>query len=288
MFSLEFILFMIHSVVPLGLLVMAETIALLSGNLDLSIAAMAGFVAISSGVILAANRAIPGYVAVLLPIAIGILCGCLNGFLIGPLKFNPFLVTLGTLMIFDGGTFMISKSDVVATVLPDLYLFAGDPYVAIVTFLAILAFFAVLMKYTRFGLHLYYAGGGPVTASMMGINLGRTYFATFALSGLLTGLAALYYTGYIHTAAITLADGSLFPALAGAVIGGVSLSGGRGAVQNAFAGTVLLGVIEAGLSMFAISSEARIVSYGVMVIGAIVVNRVRDDVRDRLLRYAPR
>ena len=285
MFSFDFVVFMLHSVIALGFLVMAESICLVTNNIDLSIGEMTGFVGMAAGFLIAAYPGIPFYLTILIPVGIGMLCGSVNGFLIGPLKFPPFLVTLGTLMAFQGGTFMIRKRDIEGSLLPQFYLsFGGIPLLAIVSFVVILVFVAIVLKYSRFGVHLYYVGGGAIASEMMGINLKRTYFATYTISGLLVGLSALYYTGYINSVSITMADGSLFPAFAGAVIGGISLSGGRGSISNAFAGTLLLGVVEAGLTMFAISPEGRMVAYGIMVIGAIVINSVRDRVRDRVLK----
>jgi ribose/xylose/arabinose/galactoside ABC-type transport system permease subunit len=284
MLSLDMIIIMVWVVVPLGFLVLGEAICLITGNLDLSVGEMTGFVGMVAAVFLARNPDFPPYLSIFLPMALGILCGAFNGALIGGLGLNPFLVTLGTFMAFGGGTILVSKGTIAGRQLPEFYRqIGGEPLIAIPSFAAILVCFWFFLKYTRLGVHLYASGGGPEAAAMMGISLRKSYFAAFTLSGFLAGLSALYYTGFNNAVPTTMADGTVFPAFAGAIIGGVSLKGGIGSVMNAFAGAMLLGVIEAGLTMFAISPEARITFYGLLVIGAILINKARDSLRDKIL-----
>jgi len=119
---------------------------------------------------------------------------------------------------------------------------------------------------------------------MLGINKGIMYFFAYLIAGFFCGMSALFYTGFLFAIDPYTATDALFPAFAAAVIGGISLKGGRGSVINIFAGLILLAVIEAGLSMFAVSPFLREIVFGCLVIGAIVINRLRDSVRDRILR----
>jgi ribose/xylose/arabinose/galactoside ABC-type transport system permease subunit len=285
MLNFDFIIFMIYSAIPLGFLVLAQTICLISGNLDLSVAAITGFVGTTAGLYLISNSTFPHYLSILVPISLGIICGIFNGLLIGPLGFNSFLVTLATQMVFLGGRFLVYKSTISGKDLPRAYLLlGGDPILAIVSFIIILIFLYFFLNYIPYGIHLYACGANPDAAFMMGINLKKYRFFAFTLSGLFAGLSALYYTGYNNAVPITMANESLFPSFAGAVIGGVSLRGGSGSVINAFAGTLLLAVIEGGLTVYGISPTERMVAYGLLVVVAIVINKARENIRDKILK----
>ena len=109
------------------------------------------------------------------------------------------------------------------------------------------------------------------------------YVAIYTISGIFAGLSALFYTGFLSTVPPALADGNVFLAFAGAIIGGISLEGGRGSMINAFAGVLFLGVVEAGLAMFNVSPFLRKMVYGVLVILAIILNRYRSNLRDKIL-----
>jgi ribose/xylose/arabinose/galactoside ABC-type transport system permease subunit len=277
--------FMIYAAAPLGFLVLAETIVLITGNMDLSIDNMTGFVAMLSGVIILWTPGLPWYLCILLPPIFGLLCGALNGFLVGMMGLNPFLVTLGTTMAFSGARLLVYPGSIPGDRMPPFYLmFGGHPNLAIPSFFVVLVCFWFFLKYTRQGNHLYAVGGSSEASLMMGINLKKALFLTFVLSGLLAGIAGLFYTGFINSVSRNLANSTLFPAFAGAVIGGVSIKGGRGSPINAFAGTLFIGIIEGGLTMFAIAPEGRTMVYGILVIVAIFINKSRDMSRDRILR----
>jgi len=283
--SFNMILFMVYSVIPLGFLVLAQSICLISGNIDLSVAAITGFVGMISGLVLVANPLIPDYISLFLPILIGAICGLFNGYLVGVLEFNPFIVTLGTMMFFHGLRFFIYRSTILGKDLPQAYLLLGGrPEMAIISFIIILGIFWFILNYTRFGTYVYAIGCSPQTARMMGINVRAIKFLVYIISGALCGLSALYYTGFNNAVPVTMAQESLFPSFAGAILGGVSLAGGRGSVLNAFAGTLLLAVIEGGLTAFEISPIEREIAYGLIVIAAIWINKMRDQIRDSILK----
>ena len=280
--------FMLYAAAPLGFLVLAETLVLITGNMDLSIDNNAGFVAMLSGVIIMTIPGIPWYLAVFMPPLFGLAVGAFNGFIVGYMRMNPFLVTLGTTEILAGARLLLYLGTIPGSVIPAGYMmWGGDPLTAIGTFLVIMVSFWFFLKYTRTGNHLYAVGGSSEAAMMMGINLKRSYLLVFMLSGMLAGIAGLFFTGFINSVSRTLADWTLFPAFSGAVIGGVAMQGGRGSPINAFAGTVFIGIIEGGLTMFAMPTETRVMVYGILVIVAIFINRSRDIARDRILTASP-
>ena len=284
----EIPVFLVYSSVHLGLLVLAESVALFTGNFDLSIESQVALIGMASGVILMSlpkESILSNVLGIMLPILIGFVLGLINGAFVGLLKFNPFLVTLGTYIAYRGASLLIRPQSIWARELPSSFINAGaDPIVTIIWFAVVLVAFGIFFKYTRLGNYIYAVGGDPETCKMMGIPSGRIVFIAFGIVGILCGLATLAYAGFNKGIPINIALGATFPAFAGAVIGGVSLSGGRGSLINAFAGALLVGVLDGGLTMFNISPDARRVAFGMLVIGAIAIDRFRERLRDAMLR----
>lgn len=286
MLSLDMLVFMLHSIIPLGFLVLAQGLCLISGKMDLSVAAMTGFIGTAAGLFLRTYNAIlPEPFSFFIPLIFGLGCGAINAYFIGIMGFNHFIVTLGTSMLFQGARFLLYRGDIVGRELPTLYLQpGGNALLSITSFSIVLLIFWFILNYTRTGIYFYAVGANPEASARMGINLRKQYVILYLTTGLLSGLSALYYTGYNNAVPITMATQSLFPSFAGAVIGGISLAGGQGSVLHAFAGTILLGVIEGGLTLFRISPEERTTVYGLLVITAIVINKYRDSIRDKITR----
>ena len=278
------IVFIIYSTLPLGFLVFGQGLCLLSGSLDLSIGQMTGFVGMMAAMIM--TKWIPGIpspVDIFIPVGLGLACGALNGFVIGILGLSPFLATLGTFMIFGGGTFLI-RSYPVYTGFSKLYLsLGGVNVVAIPIAIAFLAVIELVLRFTRFGTHIYAVGGNAASSRMLGITPSKMYFSIHTICGGLCGMSALFYTGFLGCVPAGMADGTVFLAFSGAIIGGIGLQGGRGSMVNVLAGVLFLSLIEAGLSMFSVSPFLRRVVYGILVIVAILLNRFRTSLRDRIL-----
>ena len=281
-----FFTYILYVTVPLGFAVMAEAICILSGALDLSVGSTVGLSAMAAGVILTRFPNFPPELSFLLPLLIGALCGMFNGFFIGFCRLNPFVVTLATMMAYQGLKILIAGGFTIpGTYLPEIYLTPGsDIGLSITCFIIFVIILWIFLRRTRAGIHIYAVGGNLEAARMMGIDPRKTLFLVFTLSGLFSGLSGLFYTGFNRSVPITLGNRVMFPAFAAAVIGGISLQGGRGSVISAVGGALLLGVVEAFLVTFAISPEARIVGYGFLVLAAILLNQVRDNVRDSILR----
>lgn len=287
-FNVSNIRFIIYSSVMLGFLVMAEGICLLSGNFDLSVGQAAGFAAMLNAMLLTSWAPwLPWYLGVVTIIIIGALIGSVNGFFVAKMDLNPFLVTLGTFFVLQFGTLAISLNPIRAG-LPDEYLALGGSLVSGIPIAIVLLVIAaiilhVLLRHMRFGSNIYAVGGDPESSNRVGISVTNTVFAVFVLSGILSAIAGLLFTGFLSSATPGMADGSVFMAFAGAVIGGVSLQGGRGSLVNMIGGALLIGVFQAGLVMSGLSGNMVNIFFGVLVILAVIFNRVRENVRDKLL-----
>lgn len=284
-FNFNNIHFIFYVASMLGLLVLAESVALISGNMDLSVAQNAGLSAMIGGMLII-KFGISGYLAIPLIMVVGGALGAINGYFIGIKRLNPFLVTLSTFLMFDWMTYVIRKTSILT--LPDAYMFPGGGkiggiYVAIFIFAVVTAVLFIFLRKTKFGNYVYAVGGNSKAADMLGINTGRVLFWVFTLSGALSGLAGLIYTGYAEAVTSTLADGEVFMAFGGAVIGGISMNGGRGNATNAVGGVILIGIIQAGLTMMMISPELQGFFTGLLVFVAILLNQFRETLRNKIL-----
>lgn len=277
----------LYSSVPLGLLVLAESVCLLSGHFDLSIGAIAGFSAVFTGMLVGgcANCwAVVGdpYLAIGIVLLVGGCIGFLNGVLIAKLDVNPFLQTLAFLIVFSGAKTALTTRPVGD--LPSEYLFLGrSPTYSIGLLVAVFLLFAFVMRYTGFGQSVYAVGSSETSARAVGVNTDRVIVAVYVISGVLAGLAGLMLTGYTTIVPPDIADNMVFPAFAAAVIGGVSLFGGRGRISGALGGVLLLGVVQSALQLSGIEAAQIEMAEGVVLLIAILLYNFKEDVRSRVL-----
>jgi ribose/xylose/arabinose/galactoside ABC-type transport system permease subunit len=280
--------FLIFSSAALGFLVLAEATALLSGNFDLSVGQMAGFLAmLNAKIITAWLPNTPWYFAIIFIVLLGGLMGAINGTLVGKVRLNPFLVTLAMYMVFRGGTLTVSTLPI-SKGFPDLYLAVGGDSIAgipmaIFVLAAGVVILAFVLQSTKFGSHIYAVGSNAEAANMTGINVGNMILFTYIVVGLLVGVAALLFSGFIGSATPGLANDTIFIAFAGAVIGGINLHGGRGKLSGAVGGILLVGTIDAGLTMMYVPPEQVRVYMGILVLAALLINRAKESARDRIL-----
>lgn len=282
--SLEVVL---YGAVPLGLLVLAEGLTLLSGNFDLSIGAVAGFSAMFTGMILGTCASCWGLTAdPLIGFAIIFLVsgtiGMVNGIMISKFNINPFLQTLSFLIIFEGAKTALNTQPISG--LPSAYVYpGGDSFVAIGLLLLVFALVGVVLRYTTFGQAILAVGSDEESAREVGINTDRVIIAVFTLSGLLAGLAGLMLTGFVGVVPPSIGEGMVFQAFAGAVIGGISLFGGRGKVSGALGGVILLAIIEAALNISGVEATQVQMANGIILLFAIVLYNMKESIRTRIL-----
>jgi ribose/xylose/arabinose/galactoside ABC-type transport system permease subunit len=286
-FTIRNLLFILYAASPLGFLVFGEAIALLSGNMDLSLSENAGLTAMLVGVILVDWAPwLPGWVGIILMVLVGALLGAVNGFFVGKMKINPFLITLSTFIMFNWSTYYLRRGVIVKV--PDALLVLGGGktggiFNSIFVLVGMVFILYILLEHTRFGSHIKAIGGNSEASGMLGISVENTNFWIFTISGALAGISGLLYVGYLKCIPSTIADGAIFLAFAGAIMGGVSLQGGRGSIIGALGGLILMGIIDAGCTMTAMEPALRGVLNGFILLIAILINRTRESLRDRIL-----
>jgi len=283
--NLRSIQFILHGSVGLGFVALAEAVCLVSGNFDLSVGSIAGFSAMLAGFVVSSsqwNLVSNPLLGVAVILSIGLVTGVTNGVMIRKVGINPFLQTLAFLIILRGAK--LTLSTITITGLPDGYTRIGNsPRISVGVLFLTFLLVGFGMKYTSFGQAVYAVGSDDESARAVGIDTDRVVIAVYAVSGVLSAAGGLMLTGFINVVPPTIGDELVFPAFAAAVIGGVSLYGGRGKVTGALGGVLLLGLIQAALNVSGTPPEQVTLVNGLVLLGAILVYSSRRRLRERIL-----
>lgn len=269
----------------IGILAIAESYCLISGNLDLSVESVAGYSAIFSawlagGTLYSSSGLnMNPYITLCLCLIIGIVVGFINSYLILKFKISAFLVTLSTYIIIKGLAIALTGGAGVS-MLPDSFRLVDTIRffnISLITIIMIVIYviFYFILKNTQFGAHIFIIGGNINAAYNFGINVKSVIYKVFILSGLLSALTGWLMTARANGASPTMASGFLFEVLAAVVLGGVSLQGGVGSLTGVFAGVLLLSSIRSALNIMAISPFITEVIRGSLVLFAIIIDSVK-------------
>jgi rhamnose transport system permease protein len=257
----------------------AEAIVVITRNYDLSVGST---VALASYVGLDMVRIFPGAgpVLVLAPIAIGGLCGAVNGGLVAYGRVPSVIATLGTMSIFRGLAFLYANGHQInAKDLPPWVSGTATSHVFGISTLvliacAVVALAAFMLARLRIGRQIYAIGSNPEAALFYGLDARRVVFRAYVMTGLLTGLAAYLFAARASWIVPYLAQGLELTALAAVVVGGVSVLGGSGTVVGAAIGAVTLATLDNGLVLLGASEFARLFIQGAAIVLAVVVDAV--------------
>ncbi|WP_322792561.1 ABC transporter permease [Bellilinea sp.] len=282
-------------VAPLALLVIGQSFTLITANFDLSSESTMGFTAMVAALLLASQVnggfgvELNPFLGMLIMLLVGVLIGALNGVFITRLGMNNFIMTVAMLMILRGATYAISPGKSV-NFLPEEFNWLGGgslfrlplengKFVAVpvAMFFVILAFLVahIITKYTRFGRDMYAVGSNRQAAEAAGIDSKRVILLVYMVSGLCAALAGLLDAGRMDSATPRTGAGLIFPVQAAAVIGGISLFGGRGNLIGAFGGVLLWGILDTGLNIARVSPFWIEVSRGALLLFAMFIDALK-------------
>jgi ribose/xylose/arabinose/galactoside ABC-type transport system permease subunit len=268
----------------IGVLVIGEGLCLFSGNFDMSVVATMAFTAMIGAVLSGTGGSALGLqlnpgLSFLIMCLVGAGVGYANGLLVVRLNINPFIATFGMMIILGGITVLFTRGQAV-TQLPYLFravgaLTGGGLPLMVWIFLALYAVFYFVTSRTVMGRYLFAVGGNPVAAFQFGINAGRVVTGAFMISGCLAAVAGILLIGRMETATPLMGGGMLFEVIAAAVIGGISLSGGRGSIIGALGGVLLLSMIKTSLNLLAVSVFYVEVIRGLLILVAVVIDSLK-------------
>ncbi|MEM1427969.1 MAG: ABC transporter permease [Pseudomonadota bacterium] len=274
---------------PLILLAIGQMIVILTKCIDLSVAANLALTGMVVSMINVAAPGVPVGVILLLAVALGAGLGMVNGLLVWKLSIPPIVVTLGTMTIFRGVIFLLSDGKWVNShemspafkALPRAEVL-GLPVLSWIALFAVIVF-AIVMTRTTLGRAFYAVGGNPKAATYAGIDVGRTRFWAFTISGALAGLTGYLWVSRYAVAYVDIASGFELDVVAACVIGGVSIMGGIGSVGGAVLGALFLGVIKNALPVVNISPFWQLAISGGAIIIAVALNAQANRDKGRII-----
>lgn len=269
--------------VPLILIgAMGQMLVIVARHVDLSIGSMLGLTAMASGMMFRYAPDVWWPLGFLLSIGLGALLGLANGLLVTLFRLPSIIVTLGTLGLYRGMTFILSNAKQIDRqyVPSELKAMSQTSPIFGIPWIIFIAFGVALLTYwfamhTRVGRQIYAMGSNPVAAPLRGINVTRVTLLVFAISGALSGLAGILYAsrwGFVNPS--NTGNGFEFQVIAAVVIGGVSINGGVGTVAGTVLGVLLLGCVSAALPLLGIPGTTQSAIYGAVILVALVIDRM--------------
>lgn len=260
-----------------------QMLVIIARGVDVSVGSMLGLSAMAAGLAFRSNPGLSPVVGALIAAGVGLSLGSINGALVVLGRVPPILATLGTLTAFRGLTFIVSKGEQVdSNHIPEslaLWSLDGPARAGGVTLswslalaLGVALVAHIVLSRTRAGIHLYAVGGNAEAARLSGIAVGRVRFGTFALCGLLAGLAAaLYMSRFRFVNPATTGQGFELTVIAAVVIGGTNILGGSGTVFGVFLGCALLASINVALAVLGVAATWQLVAYGGVILIALLL-----------------
>lgn len=260
-----------------GLIAFGMTIVIISGGIDLSVGSSLAF----SGMIgaLLMQSGIPSSIAIAGALASGALVGMVIGLLISKGKLPPFIATLGGMISLRGLTLILSNGVPVSRFGDEgLIAWIGRGYVWFIPAPVIILFvmfgvFSVILKKTVFGKHVYAIGGNEKGALLSGINVEKNKVFIYMISGFMSALAAVILTSRVNSAVPTAGEMYELYAIAAVVIGGASLSGGKGRASGTIIGAFIIAIINNGLNLLGVSAYVQQLVTGLIIIIAVIADR---------------
>jgi rhamnose transport system permease protein len=262
----------------LVMLALAQMLVIVTRGVDLSVASNLALSGMAAAMLASRNPDLPLAVVVLAAVAVGLVLGLINGWLIGYLELPPIVITLGSMSVYRGLVFVLSggtwvsahqmPADFIAFPLTTLL---GLPHLVWIAAAAVLAFLFIA-RHTRFGRDLFAIGNAPHCAGYIGIPTARRLFWTYGLSGMVAGLCGYLWVARYAVAYTEVAYGFEFTVIAACVIGGVSIAGGVGSVTGALLGALFLSVIGNALPVLQVSPFWQSALTGLVILAAVMIN----------------
>lgn len=284
LFNTQRLTVMVLQVAVIGIIAVGVTQVIITGGIDLSSGSVVGMTAmIAASFAQTSDYARAVYPAltdlpVLIPVAVGLLvglvAGLINGSLIAYTAIPPFIATLGMMVAARGVAKWYTRGQPVSMLQED-YAIIGTWIWPVVIFLAVAAIFHIALRYTRYGKFTYAIGANVQAARVSGINVGRHLIKVYAIAGLLSGLAGVVLSARAITGQASMGVSYELDAIAAAVIGGTSLSGGVGRITGTVIGTIILGVMTSGFTFLRIDAYYQEIVKGIIIVAAVIIDQYR-------------
>jgi ribose transport system permease protein len=260
----------LRSAIPLAILAACQTLAMLTGGIDLSVGAVASMAAFLMATLASGQG--PG-VAIAVALIAAVLAGLVNGIGIGVFKVHPLIMTLGMSLVVLGLMSVYQLAMVQSgTQIPEAIQWLGSGISfgfvpnSIIVFVPIAVLIVVGLRRSGYGRLLFAVGDNPIAARLSGARVWQVLVALYILSAMLAAIAGLLIAGLNNTATVSLVEQSVLPSVAAAVIGGTSIMGGRGGYSGTIVGALILTVVTTLLTVLEMPEAVRQVLFGVIIV----------------------
>ena len=257
-----------------AMIAFAMALLIIAGEIDLSVAAIIALASTAMGAAAQAGVGTPGLVAI--GIGVGVLCGAFNGTLVSVLKLPSIVVTIGTMSLFRGISYIVLGDKAYGSY-PESFAYFGQGYLFWVfsfefgLFLLCAAVFAVLLHATNFGRQVYVIGNNDFAARFSGVPVERVKFILFLLTGLMSGIAAVCLTSRLGSTRPSIAQGWELEVVTMVVLGGVSILGGAGTIAGVVIAAFVMGLVTFGLGLLNVPGIVMSIFVGLLLIITIAL-----------------
>ncbi|MFT4183901.1 MAG: ABC transporter permease [Rhizobium sp.] len=257
-----------------AMIAFAMALLVISGEIDLSVAAIIALASTAMGAAAQAGIDTPGLVAI--GLGVGLVCGLFNGFLVSVLKLPSIVVTIGTMSLFRGISYIVLGDQAYGNY-PDSFGYFGQGYVfwvfsfEFVLFIVLAIVFAVLLHATNFGRQVYTIGNNDFAARFSGIPVERVKFILFLLTGIMSGVAAVCLTSRLGSTRPSIALGWELEVVTMVVLGGVSILGGSGTIGGVVIAAFVMGLVTFGLGLLNVPGIVMSIFIGLLLIITIAL-----------------
>jgi ribose/xylose/arabinose/galactoside ABC-type transport system permease subunit len=272
-----------------AIMAVGVTLVIITGGIDISVGSVMALAALGGAAALQnlpveASAAVVLPIGILVPMAIGLVCGLINGGLVVSLNLHPFIVTLGTMSIFRGLANVLPEQKTLPAAgkqLPSAFTsefmrveMGGLQAMPLIIMLICVAVGWFYLRMMVAGRETYVIGGNEEAARFSGLRVGWIKLRTYALAGLAAGIGGMVSLGRFGTASTSTGTGYELTVIAAAVVGGASLTGGRGTAIGALLGTLVIALIENGIIILRLAQEYRLIIIGLAIIVAVSLDRL--------------
>lgn len=257
-----------------AIIAFAMALLIIAGEIDLSVASIIAIASTAMGA--AAGVGAGPWTLVVIGLAVGLVAGAFNGFIVTRFHIPSIVVTIGTMSLFRGIAFVV-LGDQVYRSYPEGFDYFGQGYVwwvfsfEFVLFLIVAVIFGVVLHRTVFGRQIYAIGNNPVAAQFSGVRVDRVRFILFLLTGVMSGVAAILLTSRIASTRPTIASGWELDVVTMVVLGGVSILGGSGTIPGVFIAAFVMGMVIFGFGLLNVPGIVMSIFIGALLIGVIAL-----------------
>ncbi|MBK4347123.1 ABC transporter permease [Lacisediminihabitans changchengi] len=266
-----------------GLLAVVQTVVIIMGALDISVGSIAGLTSVTSAMIFTVAGPALGVVGA---VAIGIICGLLNGCIIVFGRVNPVIATLATLAAFKGIAQLVSdgRAQGYTGANPFFVFLARGTLLGIPTLIVVLIVAAILahvvLRYTSIGRNIYAVGGNDIASRLAGININRYILGVYMVTGAVAAIAGILITARTGSGQpVSGSEGLELESITAAALGGAALKGGKGTIMGTILAVILLGILTNGMTLLDVNAFWQNVAKGALLVIAVIIQQLRSKER---------